>query len=460
MPRIVIIGGGLSGLAAAFRIQQAMPTAELTLLESRDHLGGNIGTDRIDGFTVERGPNGMFDAKPHTIQLCRDLGLGDRLIAASEGARKNRYLFVRGKLHRLPGDPLGLIRTPLLSALGKLALLAEPFRRRSGRVPVDESVAAFARRRLGREAADTFIDGLVTGIHAGDPEKLSLKAAFPRLAKFEAESGSVIRGAMRAMKQRRREMAARGEVPRPQQMWSFREGLQVLIDTLAERLKSVVKTGVVVSRLQPIPNGWRVSSGDRTWEAEVVVLTTPPHHQAEIFSDIDQELSTDIAGIRSNAIAVVALGYREQDAPFRPDGFGYIAPQNTRRDVLGVQWCSRIFPDRAPPGFVLWRALCGGVNRADVAALPDDELLKVVHAEMTVIMGVTAPPVFTRVIRWPRAIPQYEVGHSDRVGRIMARAARYPGLILGGNAYHGVAMNDCCEHAERVTASLAGNRDL
>jgi protoporphyrinogen/coproporphyrinogen III oxidase len=452
---IVIVGGGLSGLAAAFRIRQSHPTADLTLLEAHDQLGGNIGTERIDGFTVERGPNGLFDAKPHAIQLCHDLGLGDRLIPASEGSRKNRYLFVRGKMHRLPGDPLGLLRTPLLSVRGKLDLLAEPFRRRPGRLPDDESVAEFARRRFGREAADIFIDGLVTGIHAGDPERLSLRAAFPRLAKFEAESGSVIRGALRAAKQRKK--AGGG----PQRMWSFREGLRVLIDTLAERLGSVAQTGVPVSRLEPASNGWRLmGQGGTVWNADTVILTTPAHHQAELLREGDPELSADLAGIRSNAIAVVALGYREQDAPFRPDGFGYIAPQNTRRDVLGVQWCSSTFPDRAPPGFVLWRALCGGVNRADVAALPDDELIRVVHAEMRVTMGVTAPPVFTRIVRWPRAIPQYEVGHPQRMRRILDRAARHRGLILGGNAYHGVALNDCCEQAEAIAAHPALLRDL
>lgn len=460
MPRIVIVGGGLSGLAAAFRIRHTLPAAELTLLETRDRLGGNIGTDQIEGFTVERGPNGIFDAKPHTIQLCRDLGLGDRLIAASEGSRKNRYLFVHGKMHRLPGDLLGLLRTPLLSVRGKLELLSEPFRRRSGQLPEDESVAEFARRRFGREAAGTFIDGLVTGVHAGDPERLSLRAAFPRMAKFEAESGSVIRGAMWAAK-RRREMAACGETPGPQRIWSFREGLQVLIDTLAERLGSVARTDAGVTRLNRTADSWQVvGQGGQVWNADRVVLTTPAHHQAELLTGLDPELAADIAGIHTNSIAVVALGYREQDASFRPDGFGYIAPQNTRRDILGVQWCSSTFPDRAPPGFVLWRALCGGVNRADVAALPDEQLLKVVHAEMTVTMGVTAPPVFTRIVRWPRAIPQYEVGHPARVARITARAARHSGLILGGNGYHGVALNDCCEQAERIAVSLAELHDL
>jgi oxygen-dependent protoporphyrinogen oxidase len=188
--------------------------------------------------------------------------------------------------------------------------------------------------------------------------------------------------------------------------------------------------------------------------ADVVVLTSPAEHQAGLLAPLDTRLSELLGGIRYAPVNVAVLGYREQDAPLRPDGFGYIAPQNTKRDVLGVQWCSSTFPDRAPPGHVLWRALAGGVNRPDVTTLPDDELVKLVHREMTVTMQVTGEPVFARVIRWPRAIPQYELGHPARVAEIMTRAAAFPGLILGGNAYHGVAINDCCEQAELIAGRV------
>ena len=451
MKRVVIVGGGLSGLAAAFRIRQAHPEYNLTLLEAASRLGGNVGSERTDGFLVERGPNGLFDAKPHAVQLCRDLGIGDRLVPASEGARKNRFLFLNGKLRRLPGDPLGLMVSPVLSLGGKLRLLPEPFRKRPADAPEDESVAAFARRRFGREAADVFVDALVTGIHAGDPERLSMTAAFPRLPQFEREYGSVFRGFLRSAKERRRAAVARGETPAPPRMWSFRDGLQVLINALGERLGDVTRTGVSVSRLSRNGGGWVVESAGERWAADVVVLTTPAPHQADLLTPLDARLSELVGGIRYAPVNVAVLGYREQDAPVRPDGFGYIAPQNTRRDVLGVQWCSSIFPDRAPPGFVLWRALAGGVNRPDVTALPDDEFLKVVHRELTATMGVTGEPAFARVVRWPRAIPQYELGHPARVAEIMRLADVHPGLILGGNAYHGVAMNDCCEQAEAIT---------
>ena len=456
MPRVVIVGAGLSGLAVAFRLRRAIPGVELTVLESRSRPGGNVWTVPRDGFRVECGPNGFLDTKPSTLQLCRDLGLGDRLITATEAARKNRFVFVGEKLHKLPGSPLGILTTPLLSTSGKLALLAEPFRRKPRSTPADESVAAFARRRFGKEAADVFIDALVTGIHAGDPERLSVRAAFPRLAACEAEAGSVLRGVLRSQRQKRRGAAGRGEKPAPPRMWSFREGLRVLVQALAEQSGTSVTTGAPVRRLERTPAGWTVRGDGRdTWPADAVVLTCPAYEQATILADLDPTLAAELDAIPYNRIAVAALGYRQADVPGVPDGFGYIAPQNTRRDVLGVQWCSSIFPDRAPPGFVLWRVLCGGVNRADAYDWDDDTLVRRCHEEMKLALGVRGGPVFREVVRWPRAIPQYVVGHLERVGRIEAAAANHPGLFLTGNALRGVALGDVTEQAELTAGRVA-----
>jgi oxygen-dependent protoporphyrinogen oxidase len=449
MPRVVIVGAGPSGLAVAFRLKQARPDVGLTLLEARSRPGGNVWTEQRDGFRVEAGPNGFLDNKPGMMQLCRDLNLGDRLIAASEGSRKNRYVFVRDRLHKLPASPLGILTTPLLSPAGKLALLREPFRKPPRNPPADESVAAFARRRFGREAADIFVDALVTGIHAGDPEALSLRAAFPRLAQFEAEYGSVLRGFLRAAKQRKRDAQARGEAPAPSRMWSFRDGLGVFVEVLADRLP--VTLGAAVTRVERTERGWRVhGDGADRWDADAVVLTCPAYAQAAIVADLDAKLADDLAGIAYNRVAVVALGYRQADVPRPLDGFWYIAPQNTRRDILGVQWCSSIFPDRAPPGFVLWRVLCGGTSRPDVFDLPDDELVRACHRELRHALGVVGEPVFRQIVRWPRAIPQYVVGHRERVACIESAAANHTGLYVTGNALHGVALNDVAEQAEQV----------
>ena len=458
MPHVVIVGGGLSGLTAAYRLTQAAPDISVTLLESHTRTGGNIGTEDHNGFVVETGPNGFLDRTPAVLHLCRDLGLSDRLVAGSEAARKNRFLFLDGRLRKLPGSPLGLLATPLLSLRGKWQLLTEPFRHRRLE-ETEESVAEFVTRRAGKEAADTFADALVTGIHGGDPQLLSVAAAFPRLPKMEREAGSIIRGFMRAAKLRKAEARERGEPqPGPQRMWSFREGLQVLTDSLSEKLGEAVRTGVRVQSISASASvaPWKVyAENGHAWSADAVVLACPAPQQAEIVADIDRPLADLIAGIPYNRIAVVALGYRQLDCPRPADGFGYIAPQNTRRDVLGVQWCSSIYPGRAPEGCVLWRALCGGIHRGEMVSWNDDVLLKAVHTEMKIAMKVTGEPIFSRIVRWPAAIPQYVLGHLDRVARIERAAAAHAGLFLAGNAYRGVAMGDCVEQGSAAAARVA-----
>ncbi|MFL5339670.1 MAG: protoporphyrinogen oxidase [Gemmataceae bacterium] len=478
MAHIVIVGAGITGLALAFRLRQARPDFAVTLLESEPRPGGKIWTERRDGFQVEIGPNGFLDSKPATRQLCRDLGLDGELIAASELSRKNRFLFLDDRLQKLPGGPFGLLTSRLLSTRGKLAMLREPFRGRSTAAG-DESVAAFFRRRLGNEAAAVLGDVLVTGIHGGDPELLSMKAAFPRVAEIEAKYGSVIRGFRRAAKERRREAVAKGEVPSTGRMWSFRGGLRRLVEALRDRVQPIC--GVSVRRIEspgraavredaggaaPLethvltdggsPNWIVRGDGYDSWPADAVVLACPAHRQAEILADLDAPLAEEIAAIACNRIAVVAIGFRESDVPKLPDGFGYIAPQSTRRDLLGVQWCSAIYPDRAPAGFVLWRALCGGWHRGEIVDWDDDGLLNAVRSELQLAQGVQAAPAFHYIARWPRAIPQYQIGHSERVERIEQLAARHRGLYLSGNSYHGVALNDCTEQATILAEHLAG----
>jgi len=331
---------------------------------------------------------------------------------------------------------------------GKLALLLERFRRPRFDL-ADESIDAFARRRAGREVAEVFADALVTGIHAGDPRLLSIRAAFPRIAALEREYGSVIGGLGRSARQRRLEAQARGETyRRPGKMWSFRDGLRLLVETICDRLKRPPVYGVEVRRIQwhPQQRQWTAAAEGRdAWTADAVVLACPAYEQAALLADVDAPLADKIAEIPYNRVAVVALGFRCQDVPISLDGFGYIAPQRTRRDLLGVQWCSSIFPGRAPDGAVLLRAMCGGWHRPEVVGWDDERLLRAVRSEVELAMGVRAEPIFHHIVRWDRAIPQYLVGHLDRVAWIEQRAAQHPGMYLAGNAYHGVSLNDCTE---------------
>ena len=454
-PRIVIVGAGISGLSLAYRLQQRRPDVEIDVLEAGSRPGGTAWTSYQDGWQV--GPNGFLDNKPTTVALARDLGLGDRLVSASESAGTNRYLVLDRSLERLPAGPGDLLKTPLLSWRGKLSFLAERLRRRKPD-ETDESIDAFARRRAGSEVADIFADGMVTGIYAGDPRLLSLPACFPRVAALERQYGSVIKGFAAAAKDRRREAEARGEPYQRPRLWSLRGGLRVLVEALANALRRPPVYGAAVRALRGSGPAWSVEvDGQSSRTANAVVLTCPAHQQAQMLTDLDATLATEIAGIPFNRVAVLALGYRKEDVPGGVDGFGYILPQRLRRDLLGVQWCSSIFPGRAPEGMILLRAMCGGWNRADIVDWDEGRILEAVRAELRLLQGITAAPVFHALQRWQPAIPQYHLGHLERLRRIDECVARHPGLTLAGNSYRGIALNDCTEQATILADRIGGS---
>ena len=458
--KVIIVGAGISGLSLAYRLQQQAPATEITVLEQDNRPGGTAWTLREDGFQLEIGPNGFLDTKPTTVNLSRAVGLGECLLEASEAAGKNRFLLLGDRLRMLPGGLGAFIKSDLLSWRGKLNFVLERWRRPAP-LPGDESIDSFARRRAGEEVAAVFADALVTGIYAGDPRLLSLPACFPRLAALEQEYGSVLKGFATTARRRRLDARAKGELyQRPGRMWSFREGLRLLVETLANSLKRPPTLGVSVRRLErhgdPARPSWTVIGvGEERWQADAIVLTCPAHQQAGLIADVDAALAEEIAAIPYNRVAVVGLGYRRADVPMSLDGFGFIAPQNTRRDLLGVQWCSSIFPGRGPEGAVLLRAMCGGWHRADVVGWDDARLATAVRTELRHSMGITAPPIYQRIIRWDRAIPQYHVGHLDRLKRVDNHLTGLPGLFLGGNAYRGVALNDCTEQGEVLAGRVA-----
>lgn len=456
MPHVVIVGAGISGLSLAYRLQERNPALEIIVVEAGNRIGGTIWTHREDGFQVEAGPNGFLATKPNTFALCRDIGLGTHLIEASPVAKKNRYLNLDGQLRALPNGLASFLTSDLLSWRGKISLLWERFRRSQSSYG-DESIAAFAQRRAGSEVARVFADALVTGIYAGDPALLSARACFPRLTALEAEHGSILKGLAKTARQRRSEPA-----DQPSGMWSLREGLRVLVEHLAAMLKQSPVLGAAVEQITQQDGAsprWKINVPSEAMSADAVVLTCPAYQQAAILDDLDHELADRIGTIPYNRIAVVALGFRKADVPRPLDGFGYIAPQSTRRDVLGVQWCSSIYPGRAPEGMVLLRAMCGGWHRAEVAGWDDARLVVAVRADLQQALGIHAPPTFQQIIRWERAIPQYHLRHLERVAWIEARLARYAGLFVGGNAYYGVSLNDCTEQgellAERVDRYLS-----
>ncbi len=458
MERIVIVGAGISGLATAFRLQQRLPNAEITVLEASPRPGGTLWTERKSGFQFEAGANGFLNHRSSTLRLCHDLGISQDLIAANPIAKK-RFLYYMDELYEMPQSFWQWLRTPLLSWRSKWRLLTERFRSKLDSQE-EESVFDFAKRRVSEDVADLFADAMVTGIYAGDSKQLSLPAAFPRVALAEKAFGNVSKGLPKVLAHERQQQGLPAGPLAPQLM-SFKPGMRMLVEILMHRLKKKPLLGVPVRTLQldrtqdsrPI---WTVDAdGTDLIQADAVILTCPAPRQAALVADVDPELSDLIAHIPYVPVVVVALGYRRSDVLMPTEGFGYLAPYKDRRMLLGVQYCSSIFPERAPDDCILLRAMCGGWHRREIMTMDDDKLSSAVRYELRMTLGTIRPPVFMQIIRWDPAIPQYTLGHLDRVAAIEMQAARHPGLFLGGNAYHGVSLNDCTEQAELMADRLS-----
>jgi oxygen-dependent protoporphyrinogen oxidase len=461
---VVIVGGGISGLAAAERLLHVDPRVRVTLLEADQRLGGIIGTERVDGFVLERGPDVFVTSKPAARELCARLGIADRLTGFAPGVR-GAYVYRRGRLRPLPAGFSGLLPTRvaplatsgLLSPLGLLRAATEPLRRAPAS-PGDESVEAFAVRRVGRELYERLMEPLLTGIYAGDGARLSLDATFPQLRALEREHGSLLRG-IRAQR-----AAAGGKAPAHPPFMAPRAGMQELIDALERNLRDSgrvdLRLGTAVAALAPAPGeGAVVTLADGTpLRCDAVIVATPAPAAAALLAPLDAELARDLAAIELGSAATVTLAFRATDVARPLDATGYVVPRIERRPVLACTWTSSKFAGRAPAGTALFRLFLGGARHPEQVELDDDALVALARTELRETLGVAAEPTLVRVVRWRRAMPQYHVGHAARVERIEARVAAVPWLALAGNAYRGVGIPDCVRSgqlaADRVAAGV------
>lgn len=455
MVRVVVIGGGISGLASAWRIGEAARAAqekvEILLLEADPQLGGKIQSDRHGEWIVETGPNGWLDSKPATGKLVEDLGIGDKVIPA-DNAAKIRFLFVDGRLKQLPTSPPAFMTSSVLPIGGRLRILLEPFCKKG---PADETLADFGRRRLGQHAVDRLLDPFVSGIFAGDVEKLSVTAAFPAVKTLELEYGGLIKG-MRARAKERRKTGtkAKGTATGPGgHLHSLTGGLVTLIEALGERLDADMRTGTEVQAVTAREGGgFDVRVAGETINADVVVSATPAAATIGYLKDLDASICDALTATPYASVAVVATGFRRDEIGCELGGFGYLIPSLEKRRILGSLWTSSIYPgQRAPADHVLLRTLVGGARHPELAALPDDEMIALVRDELAATMGLRwHEPSHLRIFRWPEAIPQYMVGHTARMAQIEERLTQHPGLFLTGNHLYGVGINDCAGDAERV----------
>ncbi len=451
---VVVVGGGVAGLAAARRLESLAPEARVVIVEKDDVLGGKIRTEHVDGFVVEAAPDSFLTRKERGVGLCEELGLGDELIARRP---EHRGSFVRrgDELHPLPEGLTGMIPTSLealetsglLSAAGKARFVAEPDvpPRSTG---ADESVAGFVSRRFGREAYEALVEPLMTGIYGGDGDRLSLQATFPQLRAIELEHGSVLRG-----------LSALSVSGRPPFV-SLRAGMGALVDALRGDLdRTQVRTGRGVARIVRRGGGFDVEvEGGETISANGVVLATPAFATAELVAELDGALAGAHGEIPYASSVVVTLGFSRADVvPL--DGYGYVVPRAEGGDVLACTWSSQKWEHRAPEEAVLLRVYAGRFGGRDVTTQADDELVAGARAEVE-FLGVSATPLLFRVHRWPLGMPQYVIGHPDRLERIETALVAHPGLAVAGAAYRGVGIPDCIASgeaaAESVFRALAG----
>lgn len=458
MTVIAVIGGGISGLTLAHRLRSRGKDA--ILLEAGPRLGGNIESRQRDGFLIEAGPNSFLDREPATRELAAGVGVEER-IRSADPAAKARYLYTRGKLRAAPSSPPAFLKSDILPLGARLRVVAELF---TGRAPegVDESLAAFGRRHLGPAATAVLLDAVQTGIYAGNVETLSVGATFPQLTKLEREHRSLILGAIRSQRAARKALPAGAAAGDSQKLrgalCTFDGGLQTLVDGLARALGPAAHTNAKVEGLQPGHGGWRVSVRENGRQAELlasqVVLTTPAYVAAGLLRPLDEPLAALVEGIAYAPIAVVHLGFAPGSTP-APDGFGFLVPGLEKRRLLGVIHASTVFPFRAEGGRVLYTCMVGGARQPELVKLDEEALVALAREELRELAGVTASPSFTEVIRWTRGIPQYNVGHLERVAAIDAALKRLPGLHLTGNAYKGVGINDCIRNAFALGDALA-----
>ncbi len=487
MKRVVIIGGGIAGLATAWSLRehQAASNAqafEVVVLERHGSLGGNIKTEKTGGFLIEGGPDCFLSEKPWAMELCKRLGLEDELLGTNEEKRKT-FVLSNGRLHELPEGVILMVPTKLLplaassliSIPGKIRMAMEFFvpKKTDDR---DETLGSFVRRRLGQEALDKIAEPLVAGVHAGDPATMSVRASFPKFVQLEEEHGSLIRGMLKRLS------AARGAHKPPTgakkkitMFMTLKGGLSTLIDTLEARLLATenthIKTGVHVmgvhkkrkadSSLRSGGAGYKVLVQDgAAIEADAVIVAAPAWAASMLLMGLDAELAEKLTTIPYVSTATVTVAFKRDAVRHPLNGFGFVVPKTEKRRIMAATWTSVKFDYRSPDDAVLIRCFVGGSKNAELVSLGDAEMLGMVLEELKDIMGIDAEPILSRVFRWFNSMPQYTVGHEERVAEIEALAARHPGLYVTGSAYHGIGISDSVRYAEitakKVLHHLAG----
>jgi len=456
MPRrIAIIGGGISGLAAAFALEEkrrAGVPVEYTLFEAGPRLGGVLVTERVDGCLVEAGPDSFITEKPWAADLCKKIELGDQLIGSND-ARRKTYIVVKNKLVVMPDGLMFMVPTkilptvlsPLFSTRTKMRMATEWFhpprlQSNTHETLEDESVADLVERHYGAEMVDRLADPLLSGVYGGEASQLSVRAVLPRFCEMEAKYGSL----SRAMLAARRKMAAAAKGPSPPLFTSLKNGMQQLVDALVVRVEaSALRCSTPVESVIAQDDGWTVCAGYQTDHFDALIIATPTTAAAALLQMTDEKLSRELGEIRYSSSVTVTLGFDESVRRFLPPGFGFLVPRSEKRRMLAATFVHNKFPHRAPENRAIVRCFLGGSRDEQILQSSEDETLQIVGDELRQIINLTAEPLFARIYKWIGAMAQYGVGHLDRLQRIEALRKKLPGLVLAGNGFTGIGVPDC-----------------
>lgn len=447
----VVVGAGITGLVAAWRLQAG--GARVAVLEAAARPGGAIGSRREEGVLVEAGPNSMLETTPRIGEIVRECGLeGERVEPGPEA--KKRYILRGGRLQPVPTSPGAFLGTGLFSWGAKLALVREPFVGRR-HAQGEETVAQFVRRRLGSEFLDYAINPFVSGVYAGDPEKLAVAAAFPKLVELEARYGGLIRGQILGARERRRTAEKSKNTA---SMMSFRSGMQAMTDALAARLDGLA-LGAAALGLERVAGGFRVTTTDgRTFAAPDVIVAVPAYAAKALVAPLAPDAAQALGEMIYPPVASVVSAYRREDVGHPLDGFGFLVPEKERRKILGTIFSSTLFPGRGPDGMVVLTTFVGGMRQPELARAADEEIAALAQAENAALLGAAPRAALARVTRWAQAIPQYSLGHLARVARTEAAEAALPGLHFAANWRGGISVGDCVKSGFAVAERIAARR--
>ncbi len=451
--KVVIVGAGISGLTCAYWLKKH--GFDIMILEKDYQVGGTMQTIQEDGYLIEKGPNSALETTPLFNEIFQDLEIIEQRVYANEASNK-RYILRNSTLHPIPMSPPAFIKSKLWSTKGKLRILKEPF---IGKSIKEESVAEFVERRLGKEILDYAINPFVAGVFAGNPEELSVKYAFPKLYALEEKYGGLIKGLIKGRKERKQRAEKAKDRAR---MFSFVNGMYTLPDAIFQKLKNNFQLNSKVENIIPyrsdkstkyVVNYYR-NGEKKVIETDIVILSVPAYAAAKIINPIDPETSRFLEKIYYPPVAEVFLGYKNEIIQRNLDGFGYLIPEKEKRKILGTIWSSTIFPNRAPEGFSAFTTFVGGSRNPEIFELDDIKLLEVTNSELKNIIGIKKDPEFLKVIRWEKAIPQYNLGYGNVLNVIEKFERNYNGVFICANYRGGISVGDCIISSDKTVKRI------